>query len=511
MASAALRHEFLPPRFRQHYHTHTTFTRISPGEAAEIPKLHVVVPARWSIHEHLNDNLIRNLETDLDNLFTTQPRLMPLLTEAVQWLQTKWDDAFGENPVSDYTNETMSTESTRLLTQFAIKSFNEIRRFSTLPTTSETSVRYRPSPTDMLPFSVDGVVIQIGGAVAEAPSYLVGVENRRPTDLLVAAKELTKRGTSCRVVNLDLNAGFMSDQPNWWVLANKLTFDIPSGAPDDGDYQGTGRDHQVESEDSSSYSNEHDDKSAASTPLGVTRRLSSRPTEIVSGSLGFTGDWSGCLANPAGYSITLGDIIARGAHGVLHEAALFQNGVLVSVVAVKRSDITEVLADEFSVYEQLEPHCPYIPRCFGLCISFGTAFLLVTKFAQSRILPQPYALVPKSERCLRNILWFTEGTPIIIDLVTAQAHRCNGHCAELFDLKSALQLKNHEIDIWARSQFRMPHGTTAHATRPIASLRRNDKHGCRGLSKTKSAPEAGELWESWHLHNPRVFYICAIN
>jgi hypothetical protein len=39
---------------------------------------------------------------------------------------------------------------------------------------------------------------------------------------------------------------------------------------------------------------------------------------------------------------------------------------------------------------------------------------------------------------------------MMIDLVTAAGHQCNGRYSELTDLKRALQLKNYEIDIWAR-------------------------------------------------------------
>ncbi|KAF8209663.1 hypothetical protein K438DRAFT_1810175 [Mycena galopus ATCC 62051] len=568
MTAASLHHRFQPPRLRQRYNTHAKFTPISAGQVTEIPRLNGVLPAHWSIHNNLNDDLICALETDLDTLLAISPELLPFLSDAVHTLDKDWNRAFGEDALSDYTNETVSTESSRILAQFAIESFNGIRSL----TDSQIRLKYRPKPTDIRPFEVDGAVVVDN-------SYIVGVENKRPVDLPAAAEELTRRGTSCQVVDVDVQTGFSKDQPNWWVIANKgalygaaydtdwmifagataytvgyrlgdhmlwsppfynrrgvgdefqdgdseallqfvfdktpppppqkrlhllflaillkgmmrkhfsfldslfpnlsqLIFDIPSGAPNDQDYEKTGRDHQVESDDSSSHSGEHGDKSADYTPPGGGKgRGRSEPgdsTTIVSGSVVFIGDWRGCLASSAGYSIILGDVIAQGAHGVVHGGALLQNGAQVSVVAVKKSDITEILVDEFSVYQQLEPNCPYIPRCFGLCISFGTAFL-VTQFAQSRVLPQPYGLMPKSDRgavyaalrcmhrlgwmhndfldhssSLRNLLWSTEGTPMIIDLVTAQVHRCNGHCSELADLKRALQLKNYEIDIWAR-------------------------------------------------------------
>jgi hypothetical protein len=36
---------------------------------------------------------------------------------------------------------------------------------------------------------------------------------------------------------------------------------------------------------------------------------------------------------------------------------------------------------------------------------------------------------------------------MIIDLVTAAGHQCNGRCSELAELKRVLQLKNYEIDM----------------------------------------------------------------
>jgi hypothetical protein len=211
MTAASLHRRFQPPRLRQRYNTHTTFTPISAGQVTEIPRLNRALPAHWSIHNDLNDDLICALETDLDNLLTISPELLPILSGAVQTLDKEWNRAFGEDALSDYTNETVSTESSRILAQFAIESFNGIRSL----TDSQTRLKYRPQPTDIRLFEIDGAVVVDN-------SYIVGVENKRPVDLPEAAEELTKRGTSCQVVEVDVQTGFSRDQPNWWVIANKV-------------------------------------------------------------------------------------------------------------------------------------------------------------------------------------------------------------------------------------------------------------------------------------------------
>jgi hypothetical protein len=42
-----------------------------------------VLPVRWSIHDDLNEHLIRALETDLDILFPTFSALLPILFDKV--------------------------------------------------------------------------------------------------------------------------------------------------------------------------------------------------------------------------------------------------------------------------------------------------------------------------------------------------------------------------------------------------------------------------------------------
>ncbi|KAJ7867525.1 hypothetical protein B0H14DRAFT_336079 [Mycena olivaceomarginata] len=251
-----------------------------------------------------------------------------------------------------------------------------------------------------------------------------------------------------------------------------LAFDIPSGEPNDEEYESTGRDHQVESDDSSAHSGEHGDNSPDYNPA---HRHSGGHTTIapVSGSLVFSPRWKGELSRPAGYSVHLHEFIAQGAHGIVEAGVLFQNGAQISEVAVKRSDDRNALMGEFSVYQNLGPSCPYVARCLGVGIYCGTTFL-VTELARNRLLPQPYSRMPKSDRgavyaalrcihqrgwmhndfvdhskTLRNLLWSNDGRPVIIDFVTAQTHNCNGACSELAHLKRALQLKNHDLAIWA--------------------------------------------------------------
>jgi tRNA A-37 threonylcarbamoyl transferase component Bud32 len=59
-------------------------------------------------------------------------------------------------------------------------------------------------------------------------------------------------------------------------------------------------------------------------------------------------------------------------------------------------------------------------------------------------------VVDDGSRSPRNLLWNSEGRPVLIDLVTATRHTCKEGCSELMRLQKALELTNHDITIWAR-------------------------------------------------------------
>jgi tRNA A-37 threonylcarbamoyl transferase component Bud32 len=59
-------------------------------------------------------------------------------------------------------------------------------------------------------------------------------------------------------------------------------------------------------------------------------------------------------------------------------------------------------------------------------------------------------VVDDGSRYLRNLLWNSEGRPVLIDFVTATRHTCNEGCSELMRLQKALKLTNYDLAIWAR-------------------------------------------------------------
>jgi hypothetical protein len=135
----------------------------------------------------------------------------------------------------------------------------------------------------------------------------------------------------------------------------------------------------------------------ACIPPGMLHTLEiSPPTDfaLASSSVVLIGDWRGGLAISAGYSIILGNVIA---HGMVHGGTLLQNDAQVSAVAVKKSNITETLINEFSVYRQLEPDCPPHSSLFW-ALYLCRHRIPGHQFAQSRLLPQPYGLMPKSDQ-----------------------------------------------------------------------------------------------------------------
>jgi serine/threonine protein kinase len=52
----------------------------------------------------------------------------------------------------------------------------------------------------------------------------------------------------------------------------------------------------------------------------------------------------------------------------------------------------------------------------------------------------------------RNLLWDSEGRPVLIDFETATRHTCKAGCSELSRLQKVLRLTNYDIAIWARSR-----------------------------------------------------------
>ncbi|KAF7338050.1 hypothetical protein MVEN_02029100 [Mycena venus] len=178
----------------------------------------------------------------------------------------------------------------------------------------------------------------------------------------------------------------------------------------------------------------------------------------------FVGDWSGELAIPSGYIITIDDVLSDEGRGIANVGSLQRNGVLVSAIAVKSSVDTELLSVEFSRYQTLEKimgDC--IPHCFGFSVMHQskTAFL-VTELVRTPVPPKHcISLLDQAERraiyellrklhnrgwrhndlvdlpnnTIHNMLWSDTGRPVLIGLETVESHTvCSGlRCAELRD------------------------------------------------------------------------------
>jgi hypothetical protein len=182
-----------------------------------------------------------------------------------------------------------------------------------------------------------------------------------------------------------------------------LAFDIPSSEPRLEEVTNYGRDIPDSSDESSSASGDHGDMSGDYvdhlSQHGVEAEISrsSAPTALVFGKNRFTGDWLGELRRCAGFSVQIGQRLSQGLHGTVYAGELLLNGIAVSRLAVKVSDATDVLLAEFSRYQDLkEVMGPSIPRCYGVCVASGTAFL-VTDLVCSRDAVRD---LTKAERCV---------------------------------------------------------------------------------------------------------------
>ncbi|KAJ6546087.1 hypothetical protein DFH09DRAFT_1088042 [Mycena vulgaris] len=255
-----------------------------------------------------------------------------------------------------------------------------------------------------------------------------------------------------------------------------LTFPIPPAQPRSHEYTTYGRDPaSVESSDeSSSGSSDHEDKSGE---YGSDRSSPSHhgaATAPISGPHRFKGNWPGNLANSAGYSIQIRELLSEGNHGSVYDGELLQRGLTASPIAIKVSDTKDFLLREFSNYQRLKNLIgESIPVCHGVCFASGTAFLVL-----DRLHNRPIRDLSKAERGavyaalrkmhnsgwihndfldpvsngIRNLLWNHAGRPVLIDLVTATSHCCHTRYDELRRLRTTLQISKRDISIWARER-----------------------------------------------------------
>ncbi|KAF8172374.1 hypothetical protein K438DRAFT_1981541 [Mycena galopus ATCC 62051] len=206
-------------------------------------------------------------------------------------------------------------------------------------------------------------------------------------------------------------------------------------------------------------------------PSGSER--SSASTTLLLGRHQLTGRWYGDLGDPDDYGVKVLHLLASGYQNSVYAGELFQKDKSVAAVAIKASEDCDALMTEFQRYQALQILMGnVIPRCYGLCVRGNTAYLvtsLVPNDTPERELTKAeraaiYAALQKMHRAgwahndfvddgsqsLRNLLWDSEGRPVLIDFETATRHTCRAGCSELIRLQKALRLKNHDIAIWAR-------------------------------------------------------------
>ncbi|KAJ7228043.1 hypothetical protein C8J57DRAFT_192553 [Mycena rebaudengoi] len=250
-----------------------------------------------------------------------------------------------------------------------------------------------------------------------------------------------------------------------------LSFTLPTTASQPHpQFSHTGRVIDVYTEEHSA-SGESDSGDNYSPSSGSDRSLA--PTPLLSGPHQFTGKWYGDLRHPNGYAVKILHYLTSSYESSVYAGELLQKGQTVSAVAVKVSNDPNALLAEFRRYRALQKFMgDSIPRCYGLCVDWNAAYLvtnLISNHTPSRKLSKAergaiYAalrkmhqagwahndIVDNGSRIPRNLLWNSEGRPVVIDLVTATRHTCRDGCNELIRLQSALKLTNHDIAIWAR-------------------------------------------------------------
>ncbi|KAJ7153130.1 hypothetical protein C8R43DRAFT_1126969 [Mycena crocata] len=225
---------------------------------------------------------------------------------------------------------------------------------------------------------------------------------------------------------------------------------------------------------------DYDQKSSSSDSVSSGDNYSPPPknavcratTSMILGGHRLSGKWYGDLGRHSGFSVNILRYHATGEQSMVYEGELLENSKFVSAVAIKVSEDTEALKTEFRKYRSLKQKMgDTIPRCYGLYVnSGGTAYLvtdLIPYVTPSRDLTKAergavYAALRKMHHAgwahndvvgsgsPRNLLWNSQGRPVLIDLFTATRHRCHAGCDELTALQELLKLKARDIVIWAQ-------------------------------------------------------------
>ncbi|KAJ6548341.1 hypothetical protein B0H19DRAFT_1160863 [Mycena capillaripes] len=184
------------------------FTTITAGQVLQATPLPVAT--HWSIALDLGDRLIEALEADLDVLLPQHPNLATQLSEAIHELQRQWTRRLGDDSGMEYDQlENATTAASDLLLLFGTDVFRAVR--SLITNAPNILLKSRTKPVAGL-FEIDHTM-SLGGR------NVMGMEDKRASLLPWAAAELSKRGLSCRVVEVERQTP--QHQQNWWIIPNK--------------------------------------------------------------------------------------------------------------------------------------------------------------------------------------------------------------------------------------------------------------------------------------------------
>ncbi|KAK6987870.1 hypothetical protein R3P38DRAFT_3099188 [Favolaschia claudopus] len=218
MSSSILRCRLLPQRIPAAGQSRTTgFTPITENQIAQ--SLHLSsIPLHWSIAPDLTTQLVDRVTGDLDRLLPQQPLLVAAFTASIHRLVADWSEHFGDDSYFDYDQqETATTDASRLLLgnfcMSAVRAIQTAAITAGLASTDDDLKLRRKLAAPAAPSFI------IDNSVRQDTTYTLGMEDKPSRYLPPAIAELTKRGLSCGVVEIEREA--TDHQPNWWIIANK--------------------------------------------------------------------------------------------------------------------------------------------------------------------------------------------------------------------------------------------------------------------------------------------------
>jgi uncharacterized protein YukE len=185
------------------------FTAITAGQVLQATPLPVAT--HWSFALDLGARLIEALEADLDVLLPQHPSLVTQLSEAIQELQRQWTRRLGDDSGMEYDQlETATTAASDLLLLFGTDVFRAVCSAATNAPNIPLNSRTKPVAGSF----------EIDHTMSLGDPNVMGMEDKLTSLLPWDAAELSKRGMSCRVVEVERQAP--QHQPNWWIIPNKV-------------------------------------------------------------------------------------------------------------------------------------------------------------------------------------------------------------------------------------------------------------------------------------------------